>query len=73
MKDGYFGGFDFVRTTEGEELEIRIVETNDSSRAYLYENEHGEVCITSYDTEALLCVRGAFLCAIERINKHLEE
>lgn len=71
MKNSYFDGFDIVQDTQGEQLEIRIAKTNDSSCATLYENENGEICIFPANNEELMLVRGAFLAVVNIIDKHI--
>lgn len=71
MKETYFDGFDVVQSTPGEQLEIRIAKTNDSSCAALYENENGEICIFPISDEELMLVRGAFLAVVNIIDKHV--
>ena len=71
MKAGYFDGFEIVQNTQGEEIEIRIAKTNDSSCAALYENENGEICIFPISDEELMLVRGAFLSVVNIIDKHV--
>jgi hypothetical protein len=71
MKESYFDGFEVVQDTQGEQLEIRIVKTNDSTCAALYENENGEICIFPNKNEELMLVRGAFLAVVNIIDKHI--
>ena len=73
MKSGHFTGLDFLQHSSSEALAIKISINDGDGLTPVFTDKDGELTILCRDIESMKELRGAFLYAINVLDKHIED